>query len=127
MNTMLRRFPLRFALLFLVMLVFVAVPSTAGYYTDWLWFSEVGYQQVFTTSITAQLLLGALVFVVAAVWLFINLRVAIGAMGDRPLTFTTREGHDDRASGAPPAPAGRDRGRCWSWPSSSRCSRPGSG
>ncbi len=89
---MLRRLSLRLLLPAVALLAVMVIPSLAGYYTDFLWFSEVGEPQVFTTTVTAQLAAGAIVFLIAATWLFLNLRVALGAIGDRALTFTTREG-----------------------------------
>ena len=46
-----------FAVLFLIVFFGQAI----SLYTDWLWFQEVGYSQVFTTSLTSKLIL-ALVF-----------------------------------------------------------------
>ena len=47
----------------LVLLV-LAGPSLVRFYTDWLWFGEVGYQQVFSTILRAQALLFTVAFVV---------------------------------------------------------------
>ena len=52
-------------------------PTAAGYYTDWLWFGEVGYQQVFVTAILTRLGLGAVVAAAAFVLLFGNFRMAL--------------------------------------------------
>ena len=32
-------------------LLFLVVPSFAGFYTNWLWFEQVGFDQVFPSSI----------------------------------------------------------------------------
>ena len=84
--------PFRFALLALLGLVFLASPSAIRFYTDWLWFGEVGYQQVFLTVIRAQSILFVVAFAVAAVWLAANLRLALASIGDLRPVFTTREG-----------------------------------
>jgi hypothetical protein len=86
------RRPLRFAILLLVALLFFAGPSLVTFYTDWLWFTEAGYRQVFTTMLTAQTTLFTIVFAMAAVWLSVNLRLALAAVGDFRPILTTREG-----------------------------------
>ncbi len=58
--------------------LFFAGPSLIRFYTDWLWFGEVGYQQVFLTMIRAQGTLFTITFAIGAVWLTLNLRVALG-------------------------------------------------
>ena len=61
------RFP-RFFLFLAALLVFTGIPSFAEFYTDWLWFQELGYEQVFLKSLSAQattgLAVGAVVFVI---------------------------------------------------------------
>jgi uncharacterized membrane protein (UPF0182 family) len=84
--------PLRALIIVLVLLLFFAGPSLIGFYTNWLWFGEVGYQQVFTTMIRAQATLFTIVFAIAALFLSFNLRLALGAVGDIRPVFTTREG-----------------------------------
>src|SRR3970040_1079918 len=88
---MLKR-PLRFVVLGLLALAFFGGPSAIRFYTDWLWFGEVGYQQVFLTVIRAQSILFVVAFAVAAVWLGANLPRAIASIGDLRPVFTTREG-----------------------------------
>jgi uncharacterized membrane protein (UPF0182 family) len=84
--------PVRFLIFGVLALLFFAGPSLIRFYTDWLWFGEVGYQQVFLTVLRAQGTLFTIVFVVAAVWLTVNLRLALGALRDLRPVFTTREG-----------------------------------
>jgi uncharacterized membrane protein (UPF0182 family) len=88
---MLKR-PVRFLVLALLALLFFAGPSAVRFYTDWLWFGEVGYQSVFLTMLRAQATLFAAAFAVAAVWLALNFRVALAAIGDLRPVFTTRDG-----------------------------------
>jgi uncharacterized membrane protein (UPF0182 family) len=47
-----RRFGFRPLVVLLV--AAAALPTAAVFYTDWLWFTEVGYEQVFLRSLTAQ-------------------------------------------------------------------------
>jgi uncharacterized protein len=46
--------PLRIIFFVLLGLAVFAGPAAIRLYTDWLWFGEVGYQQVFLTVIRAQ-------------------------------------------------------------------------
>ena len=84
--------PLRALIIVLVLLLFFAGPSLIGFYTNWLWFSEVGYQQVFTTMLRAQATLFTIVFAIAALWLSFNVRLALRAVGNIRPVFMTREG-----------------------------------
>src|SRR5215212_6542294 len=67
----------RFAAFVLAALLFFGLPSIIGLYTDWLWFGETGYRQVFTTTLGTRLLLGTLTFLLTFAWLLLNLRVAL--------------------------------------------------
>lgn len=60
----------------LAVILLFAIPSLSIYYTDWLWFGEVGYTQVFLRSLNAQGAVFAGVFVVAFGFLYGNLRLA---------------------------------------------------
>jgi len=86
------RRPSRVLILALLAFLFFAGPSLIRFYTDWLWFGEVGYQQVFLTMIRAQGTLFTITFAIAALWLTVNLRFALRAVGDLRPVFTTREG-----------------------------------
>jgi hypothetical protein len=72
--------------------LFFAGPALVRFYTDWLWFGEVGYQQVFLTMLRAQAALFGITFVISAAWLTVNLRTALATVGDLRPVFTTREG-----------------------------------
>ena len=56
----------------LVALLLIGWPTWAGFYTDWLWFKELGYQTVFSTVLTTKLMAGA-VGGFAAAYLGVNL------------------------------------------------------
>ena len=73
-------------------MVFFGGPSIVGFATDWLWFGELGYQQVFLTTLRAQGTLFTIAFVIAAVWLTVNLRIALASVGELRPVFTTRDG-----------------------------------
>ena len=86
------RFSLRFIIIVVLALLFLGGPSLLRFYTDWLWFGEVGYQQVFTTIVRSEASLFTITFVIAVLWLVFNLRLALGSMrGGRPI-FTTQQG-----------------------------------
>ena len=50
-------------------------PALVTLYTDWLWFGEVGYQQVFTTVFSSQGTLFTITFVASVVWLEVNVQI----------------------------------------------------
>jgi uncharacterized membrane protein (UPF0182 family) len=60
------------------------VPSAAIYYTDWLWYRELGYEHVFLRSLNAQGTVFAVTFAIAFVFLYDNFRIARTALR-RPL------------------------------------------
>src|SRR6185436_5933301 len=70
---------LGFAVLFLM-------PTAAGFYTDWLWFKELGYETVFLRTWDAQAGVFVGTFVVAALFLALNFGIAERALV-RPLTL----------------------------------------
>src|SRR5262245_42617512 len=63
-------------LIFLAIAALLLLPSAVGYYTDWLWFKEVGYQSVYLRTLNAQGLVFASVFGAVFVFLYVNLLIA---------------------------------------------------
>ena len=86
------RHPLRLVALVVFALLFFGAPSMVRFYTDWLWFGEVGYQQVFTTIVRSEASLFTMAFVVSVLWLVVNLRLALGSVGEGRPIFTTQQG-----------------------------------
>ncbi|MSO36345.1 MAG: hypothetical protein EXQ54_07955, partial [Acidobacteria bacterium] len=84
--------PLRFVLLVLAGALFFFLPLAVDFLTDWMWFGEVGYRDLYSTEIAARASLAVAVFVVAATWLMVHVRVALASISPAPVTFTTREG-----------------------------------
>jgi len=82
----------RLALLLAAVVLFFGLPSFADFYTDWLWFSEVGYEQVFIRSLTAQSTITAVVTLVVFAVLALNLTVALRALRPWRFTLATPEG-----------------------------------
>ncbi len=57
-------------------------PSAAGYYTDWLWFGETGYQQVYLTTLATRFGLGIVVGLLVFGALFANYQLAFQHAGE---------------------------------------------
>lgn len=69
----------RAILIVISFLVIIFGSTLVRLYTDWLWFQEIGYTKLFTLPITARLLIGSGVGIVAFALLYLN--VAIAAKG----------------------------------------------
>ena len=70
-----------------VLLLVLSVPSLSELYTDWLWFGETGYQQIFLQSLRTKILLGGAAFLLSFAVLLTNLRLALGGSGKPYLVF----------------------------------------
>src|SRR4051812_24916096 len=74
----------------------LVVPSAAGYYTDWLWYRELGYEGMFLRGLNAQAIVFAATFASVFLFLLVNFHIARAAVrrphmivtphGGRPLT-----------------------------------------
>ncbi len=82
----------RLPLLLIGFALLTGIPSFAEFYTDWLWFKEVGYEQVFLRSLSAQGMLGGLTGATVFAWLALNLRVALRALRPREFMIATAQG-----------------------------------
>jgi uncharacterized protein len=82
----------RFSLLLVAVVVLTGIPSFAEFYTDWLWYQELGYEQVFLKSISARATTGTAVGVVVFVVLWLNLRLALRSLRRREFAIATPEG-----------------------------------
>jgi len=86
---------LRIARLPLVLTLFgltIAVPSFAEFYTDWLWFREVGFEQVFLRTLSAQWTVGVLTGLGALALLGVNLWLALRTLRPREFMIATTQG-----------------------------------
>jgi uncharacterized protein len=72
-----RRRPLWLWLLPIAILLFVLLPGTMGFYSDWLWFKEVGYENVFLTMFRMKFILGLIGALLAALFLWLNFKLAM--------------------------------------------------
>ena len=68
------------------------VPAAAKFYTDWLWFQELGYEAVFLRSLSAQATVGIVTGVVAFGLLAGNALLALRALRPRPFHVSTPNG-----------------------------------
>jgi uncharacterized membrane protein (UPF0182 family) len=63
-------------LLFVAAILLFIVPTAVGFYTDWLWFRELGYEGLFLRTFNAQGLVFAVTFALVFGFLYLNLRFA---------------------------------------------------
>jgi hypothetical protein len=73
-------------------LLLVLLPSFATLYTDWLWFVEVGYEQIFVRILSTRILLGAASFALVFGVLFLNIHIARGALRTRDVMVLGPQG-----------------------------------
>jgi uncharacterized membrane protein (UPF0182 family) len=64
-------------------ILFLILPSAVDFYTDWLWFGELGYQHVFLRVLSARSWIVCGVFFVVLGFLLANLRVALRTLTRR--------------------------------------------
>ena len=94
--------PARLIALLVVLLLFMVVPSAVDLLTEWFWFNEVGYTGIFVRTLTTKATVGAVVFAIAFIGLFINFRLALQSVtkpymlfpggGDiKPVVLTPRQ------------------------------------
>lgn len=83
---------LRAPIVLLLVLAITGVPAIAEFYTDWLWFKEVGYEHVFLRSLTIRALVAALAGLAAFAMLAGNLIFAMRALRPRPFMVATPQG-----------------------------------
>ena len=74
---------------FAVLLFFVFFGQAISLYTDWLWFQEVGYAQVFTTSLTFKIILALVFGGIFSLLVYFNIKLA--AQAPRGVTLLDQE------------------------------------
>jgi uncharacterized protein len=72
-----KRRPTWFWLLPIAILLLVLLPGLMGFYTDWLWFKEVGYENVFLTVLRMKFYLGLIGGLLAGLLLWFNFKLAL--------------------------------------------------
>ncbi|MGZ3332075.1 MAG: UPF0182 family membrane protein [Gemmatimonadaceae bacterium] len=74
----------------LVFVGLIVVPWLASFFTDWLWFKEVGFQTVFATSLVWRIGLFLIGGAFAFAFFYGNVRIARGAGSGFPVLFVNR-------------------------------------
>jgi hypothetical protein len=74
----------------LVFLALIVVPWLTSFFTDWLWFKEVGFQTVFATSLVWRIGLFLIGGAFAFAFFYGNVRIARGAGSGFPVLFVNR-------------------------------------
>ena len=82
----------RLPILVVLVLLITGIPAVAEFYTDWLWFRELGYEQVFLRSLTAQTVVTVGAGVVVFALLAGNLLLALRSLRPRPFMIATPQG-----------------------------------
>jgi uncharacterized membrane protein (UPF0182 family) len=80
------------AFLAAALVVLLALPSAVEFYTDWLWFAELGYPHVFTRILAVKSWIFVGVFALALAFLLANLLFAFRALTRRELVVVTAQG-----------------------------------
>ncbi|MBU1178516.1 UPF0182 family protein, partial [Patescibacteria group bacterium] len=60
----------------IVLIVLVILPNLIRLFTDWLWFKELGFANIFTTTLGAKMSLGLIVGLVTFALIYLNARIA---------------------------------------------------
>jgi len=76
-------------ILFALFFIIVFVGPAISLYTDWMWFQEVGFAQVFTTSLTYKVILAVIFGALFGLLLYVNVKWA--AETPRGLRFTAQD------------------------------------
>jgi len=71
-----RRRPMPLLIVATIVALFLLLPAASGLLSDWWWFREIGYQVIYTRTLTTQVLLFLAAGGLAAGLLYLNLRIA---------------------------------------------------
>src|SRR5688572_24419044 len=75
-----------------VVLLLVVAPQLVTFYVNWLWFGEIGYQEVYGTVIRSQATMFIVALLLAFVWLAAHFTLALGRQRDIRPVFTMQNG-----------------------------------
>jgi uncharacterized membrane protein (UPF0182 family) len=83
---------LRAPILLFLLLLLAGIPASADFYTDWLWFHEVGYQQVFIRSLAVRGIVTVVAGLIAFAMLGGSVTAAMRTLRPRPFMVATPQG-----------------------------------
>jgi len=89
---MLSKRPIFYVLYGLIALAVFTVPRLFRLLTDWYWFQEIGFSNIFTTILGTKILLGAGVGILSFFIIYGNLWLAKRLVASRPLVVRLRQG-----------------------------------
>ena len=75
-----------------VLVLLVAAPQLVTFYVNWLWFAEIGYQDVYGTVIRSQATMFIVTMLVAFAWLAGHFTLAVGKQRDIRPVITMQNG-----------------------------------
>ncbi|MDP3995815.1 MAG: UPF0182 family protein, partial [bacterium] len=78
----------RLVIAILIFFFIFVVPFLVRLLTDWFWFTDVGFNNIFTTILSTQVILGSLVGLIVFVLIYLNLKLACRFTLGRPLLIT---------------------------------------
>jgi len=82
----------KLSIFIIIFFLFILFPMSIGLLTDWFWFKEVGYQNIFLIILSTKVLLGAGVGVAVFFLIYINLRIATRGTRGMPVLISIEQG-----------------------------------
>ena len=75
----------RFVLFALVFLLVMIIPNIIGLLTDWFWFEEIGFENIFTVILSTKIILGLGIGLITFILIYLNLKIASHFTQGRPI------------------------------------------
>jgi uncharacterized membrane protein (UPF0182 family) len=72
-------------ILIIIFCFLFVVPSLVRLLTDWFWFQEIGFENIFTTILGAKIVLGLIVGLITFALIYLNLKIACRFTRGRPV------------------------------------------
>ncbi|MCC6543515.1 MAG: UPF0182 family protein [Nitrospirae bacterium] len=89
---MLSRKFISFIIYTVILLLFFIVPNFLGLLTDWYWFQEIGFSNIFSTILITKIYLGVAAGIISFVFIYFNLWLAQRLVVSRPLVVRMPSG-----------------------------------
>ena len=74
----------KYFILLILLFFLLVVPSLIDLLTDWFWFKDLGFENIFTTILSAKIILGLAVGLIAFILVYLNLKIASRLTRGRP-------------------------------------------